>query len=401
MSNQKVIRALKTAWEREIEAAQLYRLLSEQQEDERRRDIFLKLAQSEEGHAREFGSRIAALGGVAPHENTTPTPAQRLMVRSFGTDAMLRRIEAEEDRNIAQFDRFAQDLSADTISHELFTRIEEEEKQHAGLLHSLKMPDEPKGRLEAILKGEKWHGTTGSWIGDAIYGLNDGLGAVFGVVSGMAGATATHLNSAGNAVNASGANAADPLQSGKVVLTAGLIAMLASALSMGASAFMASKSEREVYEAEIAREKLEIEQSPEHEKEELQLLFQLKGLSEAEAQLMADRIAVNPEQFLKTMAQEELGLSERHFPNPLTGAFSAALSTGIGGLFPVLPFFFTRGLPALLLSALIGLLAHFAVGAAKSLVTARSWWASGLEMTGIGFLTGGVTYAIGVLFHIG
>ena len=177
--------------------------------------------------------------------------------------------------------------------------------------------------------------------------------------------------------------------------------MLASALSMGSSAFMASKSEREVYEAEIARERQEIEQSPEHEKEELQLLYQLKGFSEEESRQMADRIATQPDQFLKTMAQEELGLSEQHFPNPLTGAFSAAISTAIGGILPVLPFFFMHGIPALIASAIIGLLAHFAVGAAKSLITARSWWSSGLEMTGIGFLTGGVTYAIGILFHIG
>jgi VIT1/CCC1 family predicted Fe2+/Mn2+ transporter/rubrerythrin len=395
MDNQKVIRALKAAWEREVEAAQLYRVLSEQQEDERRRKIFLKLAESEEGHAREFADRILALGGIPPKEDTQPTSTQRLLARSLGTDAMLRRIEAEEDRNIAQFNRHAQALAEDEVSHDLFARIEDEEKQHASLLHSLKVPDEPKGRLEAIFKGEKWHRNTGSWIGDAIYGLNDGLGAVFGVVSGMAGATAPRLSASSPAL------AADPLASGKVVLTAGLIAMLASALSMGASAFMASKSEREVYEAEIARERQEIEQSPEHEKEELQLLYQLKGFSEDEARMMADRLAANPEQFLKTMAHEELGLNAQSFPNPWTGAVSAAVSTAVGGMLPVLPFFFTRGIPALIASALIGLLAHFAVGAAKSLVTARSWWISGLEMTGIGFLTGGVTYLIGVLFHIG
>ena len=395
MNNSNVIRALKAAHLREVEAAQMYRLLSENQEDERRSGIFRKLAEAEEGHAREFGDRILALGGIPPRDSLTPTPKQRLLVRAFGTDAMLRRIEAEEDRNIAQFNTFAQTLAEDAVSHDLFLRIEDEEKEHAGLLDALKNPMEPKGRLEAMLKGEKWHRTTGSWIGDAIYGLNDGLGAVFGVVSGMAGATATHLNAGASA------NAADPIASGKVVLTAGLIAMLASALSMGASAFMASKSEREVYQAEIAREREEIEQSPEHEKEELELLYQLKGFSEEEARMMADRIAQQPEQFLKTMAQEELGLSEQHFPNPLKGAFFAAVSTGIGGLLPVLPFFFIRGVPALVASALIGLLAHFAVGAAKSLITARSWWASGLEMTGIGFLTGGVTYAIGVLFHIG
>src|SRR6202040_3623932 len=99
--------------------------------------------------------------------------------------------EAEEERNIAQFERQAKDLAADAESFALFQRIEDEEKQHASTLHSLKMPDEPKTRLEAMLKGEKWHVSTGSWIGDAIYGVNDGLGSAFGVVSGMAGFAGT------------------------------------------------------------------------------------------------------------------------------------------------------------------------------------------------------------------
>jgi VIT1/CCC1 family predicted Fe2+/Mn2+ transporter/rubrerythrin len=381
MRNQKVIGALRAAWEREIEAAQLYRLLGEQQADEKRRKIFVRLAEAEEGHARQFAARIAALGGALPAESTHPTSAQRLMVRTLGTDAMLRRLEAEEERNIALFDRHAQALVEDAESHALFTRIEDEEKQHATMLHSLKGHDEPRTRLEAMLKGEKWHVSTGSWIGDAIYGVNDGLGAVFGVVSGMAGAT----------------RGAKP----EVVLVSGLVATLASALSMGSSAFMAAKSEREVYEAEIGRERAEIEQSPAHEKEELELLYQLKGFSEEEAARMAERIAAQPDLFLKTMAQEELGLSERNFPNPFIGATSAALSTAVGGIVPVLPFFFLSGTPAIVASALVGMGAHFAVGAAKSLITARSWWASGLEMTVIGFITGGVTYALGKLFHLG
>src|SRR5690349_22937924 len=189
MDRQKVIGALKAAWDQEIEAAQLYRVLGEQQEDPKRRRIFERLAESEEDHARQFCARIVALGGTAPKANTTPTSAQRLMAKTLGTDAMLRRLEAEEERNITLFDRHAQALVQDQESHELFTRIEEEEKGHATMLHSLKQRDEPRSRLEAMLKGEKWHVSTGSWIGDAIYGVNDGLGAVFGVISGMAGAT--------------------------------------------------------------------------------------------------------------------------------------------------------------------------------------------------------------------
>jgi len=383
VKEQKVIAALRSAWEREIEAAQMYRLLAEEQTAERRRGLFIRLAEAEEGHARQFAARIAALGGMPPEAATTPTPAQRRMMKTFGADAMLRRLEAEEERNIAQFERQARDLSADAESFALFQKIEDEEKQHASTLHSLKLPDEPKTRLEAMLKGEKWHVSTGSWIGDAIYGVNDGLGSVFGVVSGMAGFAGTQH------------------EAFRYVVASGLVATLASALSMGSSAFMATKAEREVYEAEIGRERSEIEQSPEHEREELALLYQLKGFSEDEAEMMAARVAAQPELFLKTMAHEELGLSERHFPNPLIGATSAALSTAIGGILPVLPFFFLRGMPAVFAAALVGMAAHFAVGAAKSMITARSWWASGLEMTLIGFLTGGVTFGIGKLFHIG
>ncbi len=388
MNSAKVIQALRTAWEREIEAAQLYRALGEAQKDLKKQRIFIRLAESEESHANQFSARIRELGGVVPEAETNPTAAQRLLFKTLGTDAMLRRMEADEEKNIALFERNASDLASDPESHELFNRIEEEEKRHAVALHSLKSQDEPRTRLEAMLKGEKWHNSTGSWIGDAIYGVNDGLGAVFGVVSGMAGATGASAASGG-------------LSGDSVVRVAGLVAMLASALSMGASAFMASKSEREVYDAEIERERSEIENSPEHETEELSLLYQLKGFSEEEADKVAERISSQPELFLKTMAQEELGLTERSFPNPLIGAFSAALSTAVGGIVPIIPFFFLRGIPAVIASAAVGMIAHFVVGAAKSLITARSWWASGLEMTVIGIITGGVTFGLGKLFQIG
>ena len=53
------------------------------------------------------------------------------------------------------------------------------------------------------------------------------------------------------------------------------------------------------------------------------------------------------------------------------------------------------GVPAILAAAVISLLAHFAVGAAKTLITVRSWWSSGLEMTAVGAVEGVVTYFIG------
>jgi vacuolar iron transporter family protein len=233
----------------------------------------------------------------------------------------------------------------------------------------------PRTRLESILRREKWHVSTGSWIGDAIYGVNDGLGAVFGIVSGVSGATG----------------------GSRFVLVSGLAGMIASALSMGSSAYLASKSEREVHESELAKERREISEHPEEELEELELFYQLKGLTPEEAKLLAGRIARNPEEMLKTLAHEELGLSQERLPKPWTSAFSSMVSTALGAFLPVIPFFFATGIPAIVSAAAISLLAHFVVGAAKSLVTARSWWASGLEMTLVAVIAGSVTYALGLL----
>jgi VIT1/CCC1 family predicted Fe2+/Mn2+ transporter len=113
---------------------------------------------------------------------------------------------------------------------------------------------------------------------------------------------------------------------------------------------------------------------------------------------MAERLQREPKQFLRTLVHEELGLSEESFPNPLRSTISATISTAIGGFIPIIPFFFTVGMPAVIASFVISTLAHFAVGASKSLVTARSWWASGLEMTAVGIIEAAITYGLGRAF---
>jgi predicted membrane protein (TIGR00267 family) len=116
---------------------------------------------------------------------------------------------------------------------------------------------------------------------------------------------------------------------------------------------------------------------------------------------MANTIAARPETFLKTMAHEELGLSDRNFGNPWSAALTGTVATAIGGIVPVLPFFFTYGVTALIVSAVVSILAHFAVGAAKTMVTARSWFLSGLEMTAVGVAVGLVTFVLGEVFKVG
>jgi predicted membrane protein (TIGR00267 family) len=166
---------------------------------------------------------------------------------------------------------------------------------------------------------------------------------------------------------------------------------------MGSGAYLAMKSEREVYEAEMERERREIEENPAEEVEELELFYQLKGFTAGEARTMASRLAEKPDQLLKTLAHEELGLSEQTFPNEWRSAISATISTAVGAAVPVLPFLFSSGMTALLISFVISTLAHFVVGASKVLVTGRSWLKSGTEMTLIGVGEAAITYVIGLL----
>jgi vacuolar iron transporter family protein len=99
---------------------------------------------------------------------------------------------------------------------------------------------------------------------------------------------------------------------------------------------------------------------------------------------------------LRALAFERLNTTEEGLRNPWTSAISGALSTAIGAFIPVVPFFFLSGYTAVIVSAIVSLAAHFAVGAAKSLITVRSWWSSGFEMTAVGALEGVVTYVIGL-----
>jgi len=234
----------------------------------------------------------------------------------------------------------------------------------------------PQRKLDTMLRRETWHNRAGGWIGQAIYGVNDGLGAAFGVVSGVAGATQAN---------------------GQFVLLSGFATAIASALSMGSGAYLAMKSQREVYEAEVERERIEIQNNPKEELEELELFYQLKGFTETESKAMAQRLAEKPEQFLKTLVHEELGLSEETFPNEWSSALSATISTAIGASIPVLPFLFASGMTALLISLIVSTLAHFLVGASKTLLTGRSWVKSGMEMTLVGLGEAAITYAIGLM----
>lgn len=377
--NGKLIDSIREIIRGELSSAETYRLLAKREKDPQKKKVLEKLAEVEDRHAEEWTQRLIELGGTPPSVRRAK-PLFGWQAHLAAPEAVLRRMEEHEDEAVERYLRM-QSLG-DERTAEIARRAMQDEEEHEHTVRALYSASTMEHPVERILRREHWHVRGGSWIGDAIYGINDGLGAVFGIVSGMAGYSAG--SSAGH----------------QTVLIAGLVGTLASALSMGSGAFLAAKSEREVYEAELARERRELHENPEEEIEELSLFYQLKGFSEEEAEAMARRLAEQPEQMLKVKAHEELGLSEASFPNPLVSLLSSMVSTGIGGLIPVLPFFFARGWAAVFWSAFVSVLAHFAVGAAKSLVTTRKWWVSGLEMTAIAFVVGVLTYLIGVLFNV-
>jgi len=363
-------------WRREVEAAATYKHLAERDPDPKRRDILMRLADQEDKHAARWSERIAAATGRAPDPKEVEQGLSWFQ-RMSDPNVVLHRLEQEENKAEAEYDQLMQRLS-DPTDRQIAEEAMLEERDHAVVLRALAggKVSTPRSTLDTILGRERWHVRGTGWIGDAIYGVNDGLGAVFGIVSGMAGYTG----------------------GSEVVLAAGLAGTLASALSMGAGAYLSSKSQREVYESEVARERLEIEEDPHEELVELELFYQLKGFSAEEARAMAERLQKEPTQFLRTLVHEELGLNEDTFPNPWRSTVSASVSTAIGGFIPIIPFFFTVGMPAVIASFIISTIAHFVVGAAKSLVTTRSWYASGAEMTMVGVLEAAVTYGLGRAF---
>jgi vacuolar iron transporter family protein len=388
---QKVLAALEGNWQAEMEGYLTYKALADRDAEPVRAQVLRHLATAELEHAALWAERIKELGGSEPKYRGSPGgEADSLANRAGGIRMALRRLEIEESRHIASYGEQLKALG-DEGSIAILDHVIEDEKEHYRELGSLLRGHytapagapkiEAKAVLEEMLaKRNQGRKQPGAWIGDAIYGVNDGLGAIFGIVSGVSGATAGDS---------------------KYVLLAGLSGMIASALSMGSGAYLAAKSEREIYQAEVSREREAIAMNGPEARELLSLYYQVKGLPEADALHMVSHIANDPDQLLRALTTERLGSSEESLSNPLVSASSGALSTAIGATIPIIPFFFMTGLEAVIAAAVISLAAHFAVGAAKSLITVRSWWSSGLEMTVVGAVEGAVTYGIGILLGKG
>jgi VIT1/CCC1 family predicted Fe2+/Mn2+ transporter/rubrerythrin len=378
LTEQDAVARLLEAWRGEIQAGAIYELLAQRERDPKRADILRRLSAAEGKHRERIEARLRELRVEVPSPSTVRiSPIAKLQARLAPLERVLAAREAAEQEEVD--DRYRRP-TGDPDTDRMLSELRHEEWQHSREVGAMTAggppPSEPESKIKRIMSRETWHQTGSGWISGAIYGANDGLAAVFGIVSGVSGATG----------------------GSSFVLTAGLAGTIASALSMATGAFLAERSTAEVAAANVARERREIEEHPEEEKEELSLFYQLKGLSKEDADELAEKLSRNPDAFLSVLAAEEFG-GMTAGGDPVQAALAAGISTGIGALVPVLPFFWLRGGTAVIAAAAVSLVAHFLVGAAKSLFTLRTWWAAGLEMTLAGVIVGGVTYSAGLLFH--
>ena len=383
--NKKLLVALEANWRAEMDGHYTYSALAKREDEPQRRNALRGLAAAEKHHADLWAGRILELGGQAPqYTGGESGQADSLATRIGGADLGLRRLEIDEGRDIARYGKQLKALG-DEPSIAILKEVIADEREHYQTLGNLirsrrplpaMTPEQSQEALDSLLNARKeGHPQAAGWVGDAIYGINDGLGSIFGIVSGVSGAT---------------------LGNSHFVLIAGLAGMVASALSMGSGAYLASKSQREIFEAEFAREREAVEDNEAEAREVLSLSYQIRGLPEEDAEHFVEHIARDKEQLVKALARERLNTSEEALSKPLVSAVSGALSTAVGALIPIIPFFFINGIKAVIAAAIVSLIAHFAVGAAKAFITIRSWWSSGLEMTIVGAVEGVVTYVIGI-----
>ncbi|HET7419747.1 MAG TPA: VIT1/CCC1 transporter family protein [Candidatus Dormibacteraeota bacterium] len=383
-STQEAVDRLRQAWKGEVQARAMYEILAGRMGDPRKAEIVRAIAGAEGSHRERIEKRLKELGQAVPDPATVRLSMfQRLQARLAPIETVIQRMEAAEKLEIT--DRYKRS-TGDPQTDAVLESIRIEEQGHSRSLESFEVahtaasssPSSVQSRLNRILGRESWHRTGAGWISGAIYGANDGLAAVFGIVAGVSGATG----------------------GSSFVLTAGLFGAIASGLSMATGAFLAERSEGEVAAANVERERQEIVENPEEEKEETSLFYQLKGIDKETADRLAEQLAASPDALLKVHGPEELGSLETA-GNPVQAAIAAGVSTFIGAMVPVFPFFWLRGTTGVITAAVVSLIAHFLVGASKALFTLRTWWSAGLEMTIAGIIVGSITYAIGLVLKVG
>jgi vacuolar iron transporter family protein len=352
-------------WQDEADAAYLYRVLAASESDAKKKSLYLRLADVEDRHVLVWAGLLAQHGRtVRQHRPSARTRVLAALGRLWGPQFLLPMLLAEEGREVkAYLDMHRGTASGVSGKNEALT-LARESAEHAETLNTI------SGKT-----GEPWHRTeSGGFLRNVVYGFNDGLTANFGLVAGVIGASAVSVH--------------------ETVIVAGVAGLIADALSMGSSGYLAAKSEQEVYAHEIAMERDEIALMPEVERDELALIYEAKGMDRETAERLATGMMADPQRMLQEKVQEELGIGAPHM-SPLREGWVTGSATAVGALIPVFPFLLWEGQTAIAVSFSISMLSHWLVGAARSVFTGRSVFRSGLDMFVVGFAVAIVGYFVG------
>ena len=336
------------SWTEEQRSAYLYRVCADAEAGTARADLFTRLAGEAEAQAAIWRAQLTASGKPAPPP-FTPDLRTRLVVRLvqlFGPRRLRAVLAAMKVRGMAIYSRREPGGHSAPVAGNI-------EHRHRGLGGG--------GNLRA-----------------AVFGINDGLVSNASLIFGVAGASS------------------DPA----VVLLTGVAGLTAGAFAMATGEFVSVRSQRELFEYQIALERDELKEYPDAEAQELALIYKAKGLSGGEAERIAKQLVADPEHALDTLAREELGLNPAELGSPWTAAGSSFVAFILGAFVPVLPYLFTTGVQAWLTSGLASCLALFGVGALISIFTARGPLLSGLRMLAIGLLASAITYSVGWLLGV-
>ena len=350
----------------EADAAFLYRRLALGELNADKAKIYGHLAEVEDRHTAVWVDLLKAEGHVVAR----PEPTRRAKLMAwlagiFGTRFLLPLLLAEEGREVKGY--LAMHESApEGPAGATALQLARESKQHADRLAGL-----------TGAGAEPWHqASAGGFVRNVVYGFNDGLTANFGLVAGVVGAQ----GSIG--------------QAGHAVIVAGLAGAVADALSMASSGYLAAKSERDVFEHEIAMEKEEIRLMPELEREELALIYQAKGIPEDQANQLAAAVMADPVRALGEKVREELKIGDAT-STPMREALVTGVATLVGALIPVAPLLISTKPWAIWTSFGVAMASHFGVGAARSFFTGRGIFRSGLDMFVVGLGVAVVGYFVG------
>ena len=351
-------------WRDEGDFHFLYQELTKVEKDPERKTFFADMAAIERRHQELFADLLGKRG--IPLPDFRPTVRVRLLAligRSFGADALLPLIIRSEAGETLEYLR--ESIRSEGLTQEIVGQMARESAEHAQELMKL-----------AELKGEPWHQVgSGGFLRSVVYGFNDGLTANFGLIMAVIGAQVDH----------------------HVLLVSGLAGMIADALSMGSSGYLAAKSEQEVYAHEIRLEEEEIELMPELETEEFTALYRIQGLDADSARHRAEAVMRNKSQALEEMVRLELGLNPDQGMSPLKEGWITGTATAVGAFIPIFPLILFMGTVGMVASFLISMASHFLVGAGRSIFTGRGIIRSGIDMLLVGLGVAVIGYFSGDL----